>query len=296
MIIPRISAAILVTALLCRAAMPAGTASKDQEMLNQGKILIFDRHWQEAREMFARVATEFPKSPSAAQASYYIARCYQFEGRRVEAIKAYETFLQRYPNEPFLPAEARTAVVELAASLMEQGDPGYRNRITSALASPDKEVRYFAAIRSSRIQDRQLGSIATPILREIVRKESEPELVNRARIALLRLDPKALSKPAEAPPEASRAARKPGEAPARRSERMFHLVVYKDGFAEPRIELNLPVSLAQLAVAALDESAKKEIRKKGIDIDNVWESLNRLGPANILTVRDGPNTVKIWVE
>jgi hypothetical protein len=77
---------------------------------------------------------------------------------------------------------------------------------------------------------------------------------------------------------------------------MFHLVVYQSGMAEPKVELQLPVSLAQLAIAALDESARQEIRKRGIDIDNVWESLKNLGPTNILTFRDGPNTVKIWIE
>jgi len=62
------------------------------------------------------------------------------------------------------------------------------------------------------------------------------------------------------------------------------------------VELNIPVSLAQLAIAALDESAKAEIRKKGIDVDNIWEDLKRLGPTNILTFRDGKNLVRIWIE
>jgi len=60
--------------------------------------------------------------------------------------------------------------------------------------------------------------------------------------------------------------------------------------------LNIPVSLAQLAIAALDESARAELRRKGVDIDNVWESLQKLGPTNILTLRDGDSLIKLWIE
>jgi len=62
------------------------------------------------------------------------------------------------------------------------------------------------------------------------------------------------------------------------------------------IELNIPVSLAQMAVSALDESAKREMRRKGIDVENIWEDLKRLGPTNILTFRDGENLIKLWIE
>jgi hypothetical protein len=176
---------------------------------------------------------------------------------------------------------------------MERGNPEYRNRIIDALSSPDKDVRYFAAIRSSRLKDRHIASMAIPVLREIVRNESEPELSDRARIALLRLDPNALGKPQV---EAQPPKRESKPAPRTSKERLFHVLVLQEGMSQPKVELSLPVSLAQLAIAALDESAKAEIRKKGIDIDNVWESLRNLGPTNILTFRDGPNTVKIWIE
>ncbi len=273
----RLKTLFLTCALVLAAAgANAASGSKDQEMLNQGKILIFDKKWEEARNVFHRVVNEFPASGAAAEASYYIARCFQFQGRETEAIRAYEEFLQKYPNEPFLPAEAKNAVVEIAASLMEKGNAGYKDRLAAALISPDKNVRYFAAIRSSRIGDPYLKSMAVPVLRDIVKKETESELVDRAKIALLRLDPKALAKPAEAP-AASEPKPRP-KADPKNPQRMFHLVVYQAGSAEPRVELNLPVSLAQLAIAALDESAKQEIRKKGFDIDNIWEASTASGP------------------
>jgi hypothetical protein len=137
-----------------------------------------------------------------------------------------------------------------------------------------------------------------PILKEVVRKENEREIVDRARIALLRIDPKALSEQTESrkPPKPQPQTDKQQRNEKRSDTRMFHLEVYEEGIAKPRVELNIPFALAQLAIAALDESTKKEMRKKGVDVDNVWESLNRMGPTDILTFRDGKNVVKIWIK
>jgi len=264
--------------------------ASDQELLNQGKILMFDKKWEEARAVFQKFAVEYPKSNLVPQAYFFAARCLQLQGKDEDALRAYEVFSQKYPNEPFLPAEARNAVVELSASLMENGNTAYKNRLVAGLSDSKKEVRYFAAIRSSRLTDKSITSMAVPVLKEIVRNEKERDLVDRARIALLRLDPKALSNPA--PAEEQKKKSYSGQA----ATKMFHLVVYQEGSSQPTVELNIPVSLAQLAIAALDESAKAEMRKKGIDVDNIWEDLKRLGPTNILKFHDGKNLVKIWIE
>ena len=167
----------------------AAAGAKDQEMFNQGKIAIFDKNWDGARTIFQRVINEFPRSPLVPQAHYFIARCYQFQGRDKEALHAYDLFLQKYPDEPFLPVEAKTAAVELSASLMEKGDPAYRGRLISSLSDSRKEVRYFAAIRCSRLKDAQMAALTVPVLRDIVQTESDGDLADRARIALVRLDP-----------------------------------------------------------------------------------------------------------
>jgi hypothetical protein len=264
-------------------------AGKDQELFNQGKILIFDRNWDGARGIFQRVIQEFPQSSLVPQAYYFIARCYQFQSRESDAIRSYESFLQKYPNEPVLPSEARNAVVELAASMLEKGDSAYRDRLISALRDSQKQIRYFAAIRCSRLKDKQIGSLSVPILREIVKNESERDVVDRARIALLRLDPEALT------PE-KRPAPKKSQPSAGSETRMFHLEVYQQGAKLPKVELNLPMALADFAIKALDESTKKELRKQGFDIDNTWQSLKQLGPMKILTIRDGDNLVKLWID
>lgn len=282
-------------------AAPVNAAAQrpgDQEIFNQAKLLMFDKEWEAARTVFLRLIREFPASSVVPEAYFFNARCLQLQGRWKEAMAAYEEFLRRYPSAPVLPAEARSAIVEMAAALFEKGDASYKDRLIAGLADRRKEVRYFTALRCSRLKDRSLDAMVVPVLKEIVASESERELVDRARIALLRIDPAALAQEARprrpAPDKAPPAAAGSGE--KRADTRMLHLEVYEEGGSRPKIELNIPVSLAQLAVAALDESTRQEMRRKGIDVDNVWESLSRMGSADILTIRDGRNVVRIWIR
>src|SRR5512135_684980 len=107
-------------------------SAAEQALFNDGKIRIFDKKWPEARGVFERIIQAYPRSPLVPQAYYYIARCFQFQGKQEEALQAYELFLQKFPNEPFLPGEARNAVVELAASLFEKGNQAYRNQLEAS--------------------------------------------------------------------------------------------------------------------------------------------------------------------
>ncbi len=283
---------LLACVFILAMGLRADNKSADQELFNQGKISIFDRNWDAARASFLRLIQEYPKSSVVPQAYYYMARCFQFQGNAGEALRAYETYLSKYPNEPFLSIEAKKSVVELAASMLGKGDKSYRDRLVTALSNSQKDVRYFAAIRCSRLNDPSLTSLAIPVLREIVKSETEPELADRAKIALLKLEPKALAQP----PAKITVEKAPGKPGKTSNTKMFHLVVRKAGQTQPAVELSLPVSLAQLAVSALDESAKNELRKKGVDVNNIWEDLQRLGPTEILTLRDGDNLIKIWIQ
>jgi tetratricopeptide (TPR) repeat protein len=266
-------------------------AQKDQDVFNQGKVLMFEQKWEEARQAFWRVIRDFPQSSLLPQAYFQDAYCLRLQKKHEDALLSYEQFLKKYPGEPYLAAEARQAVVDLAASLFEQGKQAYRGRLVAALKDPRKEVRYFAALRCSSLNDRDLNSQSVPILREIVAKEKQQEFVAPASIALLKIDPAAL-RPAELAKQAKSNAKK-DNAPVK----MFHLRIYQGGEnTQPKVELDIPVSLAQLAVMALDEPTKAELRKKGVDIDNIWDSLNRLGPTNILTIRSGASLVKLWIK
>ena len=99
---------VLAAALLAACASSADEIGRDQEIFNQGKVLMFDKKWEDARGAFQRVIQAFPNSSLVPQAHYFSARCLQLQGKEVEALRSYEQFLQRYPNEPYLQAEARS--------------------------------------------------------------------------------------------------------------------------------------------------------------------------------------------
>jgi tetratricopeptide (TPR) repeat protein len=289
-----IQIALLGWALLYAPLLTAESGTKDQDLFNQGKVLMFDKKWDDARAAFQMLLQEFPNSNFVPQANYFKARCLQAQGKDTEALRAYEFFLQKYAQESYLQTEARNAVVDLSAALLEKGDGSYKDRITGGLKDANKDVRYFSAIRASYLNDRKITTLAVPILREILEKEKERDLVDRAKIALLRIDPNALS----APHEPSEQKKSEGGIDSRGgiNSRMFHIMVYEEGKSQPTVEVNLPLSFAQLAVMALDQSKKEELKKKGFNVDDFWESIKRLGPTKILEIRDGKDLVKIWIE
>jgi len=286
----RLAVILMPVVLLSGISLSFPAGGKDQDLLNQGTVLIFERKWDQAYNVFQRLIGDFPRSPLLPKAYFYSARCLQLQGKEAEAIRAHELFLQKFPNDLVLQTQSMESVLELAASLLDKGDSAYQDRLVAGLKSRDKEVRYFAALRCGRLKDEHFAATAIPVLREIVAKETEPDLTNRARIALLRLEPKVLAKESVV-----QGARKKGGSPAGQT-RMLHLVVYQNGISKPVVELNLPLSLAQMAVSALDESTKNEMRKKGFDVDNIWEDLKRLGPTDILTLRDREKLVKLWIQ
>ncbi len=282
---------LLTVVVLGAGALQASVATKDQEMLNQAKVKMMEQKWEEARQVFQRLIREFPQSGLLPQAYFHSAYCLRLQNKSEEALPAYELFLQKFPKEPFLAAEAGKAVVDLAVSLIEQGKTAYRNRLITALANPTKEVRYFAAIRCSYLKDRELNAKCIPILKEIRAKEKQPDLVNPASIALLRIDPVALAQP-EAPKQTKGVPKQPDA-----TVKMFYIQIFENGEdKKPTVEMNFPMSFAQLAILALDEPTKAELRKKGFDIENIWESLKRLNSTNILTIRNGPKVVKLWIR
>lgn len=284
----RLAAMLILTALLSGLYASAEADGKDQDLLNQGKVLIFEKKPDQAYGVFQRLIVEFPRSLFLSQAYFLSARCLQLQEKEAEALRAYELFLQKFPGDPVLYTQSMDSVLELSASLLDKGNGAYKDRLIAGLKNPNKEVRYFAALRCARLKDDRFAATALPVLREIVAKETEPDLTNRARIALLRLEPKVLTKES--------GARQPGKKESGAATRMLHVEVYQNGIAKPVVELSLPISLAQMAVSAFDESTKQEMRRKGFDVENIWEDLKRLGPTDILTLRDRDKLIKLWIQ
>ena len=152
--------------------------------------------------------------------------------------------------------------------------------IEKRLSSPNKVVKYFAAIKLSQVKEKKVASGAVPVLKEIIRKEKDDELKDRAKIALLRVDPGVLKDLEE-------------EGPVRKA-RLLKIRVWKDG--ELTLRINIPWALADLALGSIEEEEKAELRKEGYDLDTITKTLVEAGEVIYIENKEEGTIIKIWIE
>jgi hypothetical protein len=123
------------------------------------------------------------------------------------------------------------------------------------------------------------------VLKEILARENDPDLLERAKLYLIRLDPKALVG-REAPP-----------APGAARVSWLKVRIFDKGRSTPEVSVNLPVGLAELVFKSLPDDAKRELGRRGYGEDNFWERIHKLGPMQIIDIDDGEGgRVQIWTE
>jgi HEAT repeat protein len=251
----------------------ASAAAADH--ITDAKALFFDRQYAEAREAWAAVQVEKGNDP----ALYWVARCSELLGEHERALDQHARFLAGRPRDPVLAEEARTSRVGLATRLYKAGVKRHLPVIVEALEDPSRTVRYFAALQLSTL-GREVGQAAVPVLRRIAADERDGDLVERAKIALLRLDPKALS--TEGAPPA-----RPGV--------FIHVRIREKG--EVKVSARFPLALAELVFKSLPDDARRDLRRQGYEAESFLGKLRELGPSRIVDIRDGDGeTVEIWIE
>jgi hypothetical protein len=123
------------------------------------------------------------------------------------------------------------------------------------------------------------------VLREILDQETDEDLVERAKLYLWRLEPKAL-------PEVEPRPRDHG-----RQVGWIRVRIYDKDHTKPQLSINLPVALADLVFKSLPEETRRELRHKGYDAERFWDRLKRTGPTDILTIEGGDGgRVQVWIE
>jgi hypothetical protein len=269
--------------LLALAVSPA-QAQPDQDRLKNAKALFFDRKYAEARQAWQRILAG-ARAAEADTAAYWVARSSENLGEDERALKEYGAFLDRRPTDRTLAEEARTSRVGLAARLYKAGTKQHLPILRAALSDPSKTVHYFAALQLSSLGP-EVGRDAVPVLQRIVQEERDADLVDRAKVGLLRLDPGALSRTPGA------AARPPGG-----ESRWLKVRIFEKGNGTPKVVVNLPIGLADMVFKSLPEDAKKELNLKGYDADNFWQRLKTLGPTDLIDIEgDEGEKIQIWIE
>jgi len=271
--------ALLLTCLL--GAAPRTYAQAEAERLRAAKELFFDKKYDEARKAWQAIPPG--KGPEAESAAYWVARCSENLGELERAFGEYGAYLARPPADKALAEEARTSRVGIVVRLHKAGNKQHLGVLTAALGDPSKAVRYYAAVQSCRL-DTAAALPAVPILKRIVTEEKDDDLVERAKVCLLRLEPQALS---SAPPSVTN----------RKAASWIRVRIYDMGKTTPQVSVNLPMALADLVFKSLPEETRRQLGQKGFDADNFWERLKKLGPTEIIDIQgDEGEKVQIWIE
>jgi hypothetical protein len=259
-----------------------GQTKEADELLQSAKLLMFDKKWDEAQKKLEKILEEYPYSATASQAAFYRAKCLENkEGKEQEALKAYKEYIGSERKSDGWAQEAELSIIKLAFELQEKGQSSYLDEIEKRLYRTDKMVKYFAAVKMSSVENKKEARKALPVLEEILKNEKDAELRDRAKIAMLKIDPDYF--------------RDFEEERYERRARILKIRVYAKGEKEPVFSLNIPWTLADLALGAIPAKERKELIDEGDDLDELIERLTSVG-GDILEIQ-GKNTIfKIWID
>jgi tetratricopeptide (TPR) repeat protein len=256
-------------------------AQPDEKLFQEAKILIFDKEWKDAQEKLEELLEKYPDSAWYSQAVFYRAKCLEErKGKELEALKAYRDYIKRKNRSKSLTEDSELSIIGLAYELYKEGKKSYLSEIEKRLSSSNRVVRYFAAIRLSQVEEKKVASRAVPVLMEIIEKEKDDELRDRAKIALLRVDPGVLKDLEE-----------------ERSvigARLLKIRVWKDG--ELTLKINIPWALADLALRSIEEEEKTALKKEGYDLDTITKTLIEAGEIIHIENKEEGTIIKIWIE
>ena len=265
--------------------------------LTEAKALFFDRKYEESRAKWAEIA--LAQGPNSEAATYWIARCSESLGESERAFREYGVFLDLPPTDTRLAEEAEISRVGLANQLTRAGKPGFLTAVIRSLGDDRAPVRYFGALQVGSLPNLADARKALPVLREIVSASKDADIVERAKLQLLRLEPRSLAKAPPAPPRPSatpkrvspRSEEKEPEGPAR----LLRIRISKGG--KQTVAVTVPFSLAEFVFGSLPDSAKRSLEGKGYDADGFWKRLRSLNIREIVSIvgEDG-ETIEVWVE
>ena len=277
---------VLALGLGQAASLRAGVqAATDESLFRDAKLLVFDKSWKAALGKIDELVDKFPSSPLAGQALFYKGECLSgLGGREREALRAYEDYIALDDAKPSLVEESEGSIVDLAFDLYEAGNGSALREIESRLDHGNKVIRYYAAYKLSLVSDKKEAAKAAPVLSRIVETEKDPELLDRARIALLRVSPESLKSAEDRTPRSVSTAR------------LLRIRVRKAGQREPVFSLNIPFALADLALSAMDEDDKAAIRKQGYDVAKIIDELSKSKESLLRIVGDDGTIFEIWID
>lgn len=262
------------------AAAQTGRSDKesDKSLMEKAKLELFDRKWDAALNTLNQVIDGFPGSPHSSLAFFYKGKCLKEMGKTRDAWKAYNHYIEIAENKS-LKEEAYIAVIDLDYLLYDSGSKGFIDQVIELLDNKEPNVRYYAAFKLSYVKDKSIARKAAPVLKKIVKSEDDDELVDRSKLALMRIDPNYLKDVSE-----SKSIEK----------RMFNLRVIDKKTNNVSFSLSIPFVLAKLAMDSLPEEGKDALKEEDLDIEKILDTLAKV--PRLMRFEEKDVIVEIWLE
>lgn len=253
----------------------------DKVLFQEAKILIFDKEWEKAQDKLEELLEDYPDSAWYSQALFYLGRTLEEQkGKERDALDTFKKYVMRRDVSEILIQEAETSIINLSMSLYEKGKKSYLKEVKIRLYRPHDEIRYYAAYKLSFLKDKNEAKDAIPVLKEILKEEKDQELRDKAKIALLRIDPGAFKDYEEESRE--------------RRGRMLKFRVINKRTKDDLFKFNVPWALADLALANIPEEAKNDLRKEGYNLDRIHKELIERG--EIIEIETKDVIIRIWID
>lgn len=251
---------ILVLLFVSIGPVPLQAAGEsDKDILDSAKVALFDRKWDRALEYLDQLMKKYPNTPYYTKVLFYRGQCWANKKDAQHALKFYQEFIKTTGNDA-LKTEALVATIDLNFTLYTTGKRQYAEKIIELLDSDNWEVRNYAAFKLSYAPDKKISSKAVSVLKRMIREEDDPALVDRAKIALMRIDPQHLKQ----------LSTHKNKQPSTLTIRVYNETENKDAFS-----LTIPFSLAKLALDALPDDQKKLLKKRGHDLEDIIDTVIR---------------------
>jgi tetratricopeptide (TPR) repeat protein len=255
--------------------------------LSDVKLLIFDRKWKEAETKIMDILRKYPESESFSDILFYLGQCIQEQGgREEEAINTFKRYLKKREGAKFA-EEAEIAIIDLSSELYKKGKKNYIDNIKIGLESKNRVIRYYSAFKLSYFKEGE-KFLAVPVLMEILKEEKDEELKERAKIALLRIDPYLLK----------------GIKDEESKIRMLRIAIFKRSTGKQELSIKIPVELANLAIQAIskpDYRIKGDVKIDGKRVESgtlaeIFQKFLNMKKAELLEIYDEDEIIKIWIE
>lgn len=249
------------------------------DAFEKAKVLIFDKQWADALKQLDEVINKRAESRYYAAALFYRGKCQEELGTKKQALESYEEFV-RNSGSSNLAEEAQISIIDLSAELYQAGEKNYLQKMVELLNHENRVVSYYAAFKLSYLPDRKTAARALPVLQTILDKEKDEELRDRAKIAVMRIDPSRLKGMDQQNRELT--------------GKMLKIRIFDKNNAEGKVALNIPLALADLALKSLSQEQKRSLQKQGHNLDEILTQLTAKGVK--IDIRDKDSVIQIWVE